>query len=83
MNMHISISILRNTDVPRKRAEVPSIRDEANLVRKPGLPVVPEADTAHLSMTVIITAAGMNDSIDRAGMECPPKIVFRSIMSQK
>lgn len=80
MNIHIIISILRNKDVPRKRAEVPSIMDEANLERNPESP---DADAYHLSITDMITVAGMNERSESANMQCLPKTVRRSIISQK
>ena len=83
MNIHMSISILRKTEVPTKRAEVPSIMAEANLTMNPGRPLPPEADTSHRSISTIITAAGMKDSRDRAYMLCCPSMTLSNAASQK
>ena len=81
IHMHISMSMRRNTVIPRNKPVVASISAMAALCRDENASGYELR--SHLSMTAMMMHAGMNDSIERAYMQCPPKRILQSIISQK
>ena len=77
MNMHISISILSTTAVPRNITDVSSIIAAA-ILSWTEAPFMTQP-----SITFTITKAGMSENIDRARQLCSPKTSLQSMTIQK
>ena len=81
IHMHIIMSMRRKTVIPRNRPVVASINATAALCRD--VKASGYAVRSHLSITAMMTHAGMKDSMERAYMKCPPNNTLHSIINQK
>ena len=76
MNIVISMSIRRNTLIPRNSAEVISMKAEE--ARFTG-----SSKRVHLSITQVVTTAGIIEKSERRNMLCLPATILQSITIQK
>ena len=74
MNMVISMSILRKTEAPRNKAQVIIMKATPTLSDGFDRP-------AHLSMTPMVTKAGISENNERSSMECLPRMSRESMTS--
>lgn len=84
MNIVISISIRRKKQVPQN---IPLVKSISTIARRvPGSVLRPfssYASISHLSITQVITAAGMNARSERSNMLCRPTANRSSITSHR
>ena len=76
MNIVMSMSIRRNTDAPRNKAQI--IIMKATEMRSETF-----SSPAHLSITAMITKAGIRENNERRNIECFPRISLQSITIQR
>ena len=84
MNMVMSISIRNMMAVPTNIADVPSITAAANLsVQEKRMVVCADTSISHLSITPMITSAGMNEKRLSRKKLYSPETSLESITSHK